>query len=128
FTACICYLLLRNRSPYLEDLSIELLELVKQTCTIRCVHENIFRVSRWLYALGIINNPLLIPRGPTTPIPMNSNGSISKEWFSWCQRWREYSTQQSIKSVYYPLLKVGRWLNVHHPEVTSPAQWTDELA
>ena len=33
-TACIAYLLLRNRSPYLETLTNELLETVNQTCLI----------------------------------------------------------------------------------------------
>ncbi len=30
--------------------------------------------------------------------------------------------------MYYNLLKAGRWLGQHHPEITSPAQWTRDIA
>ncbi len=127
FTGCICYLLLQNRSPYLEDLTSEFLELAQQTCTITCVRTNIYRISRGLSALGITNKPLPTS-GLTMPEPVDSSVSMSEEWLSWCQRWREQSPQPSHKSDYNPLLQVGRWLKVSHPEVTSPAHWTYELA
>lgn len=37
FIACLCYLLLRNRSPQLEDLHLEFLDMANQTCTFPCV-------------------------------------------------------------------------------------------
>src|SRR5258708_17231903 len=53
FIACLCYLLLRNRSPQLEALEVELLEAVNQTCTIPCVRGYLFQISRALFALGL---------------------------------------------------------------------------
>jgi integrase len=56
------------------------------------------------------------------------DGSIAAEWLSWCERWRQQSTRRDPSSVFYVLLQVGRWLNVHHPEISHPEQFTYELA
>lgn len=55
---------------------------------------------------------------------------IAPEWSGWAQRWREHSTlSPATRSSYYlSLLMAGRWLAQHHPAVTSPAQWTPEIA
>ncbi len=131
-TACVGYLLLRNRSPNLDDLTIELLETVAQNCPNRSVQDKLFQVSKVLLALGIINRPLSYVfgrgKGTTRPVENDNDGSISDAWFSWCQRWRKHTTLQNANAVYYPLLKVGRWLKVMHSDITSPAQWTYELA
>ena len=37
FVACVAYLLLCNKSPHLEDLSIDLIEAVGQACRLRGV-------------------------------------------------------------------------------------------
>ncbi|HEX6477233.1 MAG TPA: site-specific integrase [Ktedonobacteraceae bacterium] len=57
-----------------------------------------------------------------------TDGKISESWLMWCRRWREYSTVQEKEHTYYLLLKVGRWLNVNHPEVSGPADFTYEIA
>jgi integrase len=128
FTGCICYLLLRNRSPYLEDLTIELLVAVAQSCTLHSVQRFLFQVSRALHALGIIEQPLLDKRGLAVPVVSGKDNTVSEEWLSWCERWRKQSLMRDRSTIYYQLLKVGRWLGALHPEVTSPAQWTYELA
>ncbi len=126
FDACVGYLLLRNQSPHLEDLSFELLDAVDRTCTICSVQRTIFQVSRALHAIGVISKPLLRSRGVVRAT--RTDGTISDAWLSWCDRWRKQATQQHKESIYYPLLKVGRWLNVHHPEILGPADFTYELA
>jgi hypothetical protein len=55
FTACLCYLLLRNRSPHLEALHLSFLETVNHTCTFPCVRGYLFQISRALFALSIIS-------------------------------------------------------------------------
>jgi integrase len=128
FIGCVCYVLLRNRSPHLEDLSSELLESVNQTCQVGCVQRKLPQVARALFALGCITRPLteLRRRGPL-PVA-GTDGSVSEEWLAWCQRWRTHATQQHPQRFYYLLLKVGRWLNEVHPEVNGPADFTYELA
>src|SRR6266516_4397910 len=63
-----------------------------------------------------------------TTVSSEIDGKISDEWLSWCQRWREHSPTVGAAHSYYLLLKVGRWLNVYHPEVRSPADFTYEIA
>jgi integrase len=126
FTACVSYLLMRNRSPTLEDLTVELLETVAHTCPLKGVQAYLYQVSRALFALGAISRPFPAMRGER-PVVSGTDGSIAAEWLTWCQRWQKQSTARSPGTTYYPLLKVGRWLKVHHPEVTSPAHWTYEL-
>src|SRR5437870_2085498 len=55
---------------------------------------------------------------------------IAPEWSAWAQRWLERSTlaPKTRRQYYGSILMAGRWLARHHPEVTTPAQWTPELA
>lgn len=123
-TTCVSYLLLKNRSPVLEHLTIELLEAAARECPLT-VRRYFFQVSRALKALGIISRTL---PGFLATTFRDQDDSIAEEWFSWCERWRRQTTLQRPEGVYYPLLMVGRWLGAQHPEITSPAQWTYELA
>jgi integrase len=125
--ACLAYLLLRNESPFLSHLSLELLVEVSQTCQLPCVQQSLFRISRALCGLGIIEHPL--PEARVVPPQWRgSTADIAPEWLSWVERWRKHSTLQSTEHTYYQLLKVGRWLTSCHPEVGSPADMTPEIA
>jgi integrase len=53
---------------------------------------------------------------------------MHETWLMWCDRWRKQSALYQGKGVYYHLLAVGRWLQIHHPEVTGPADFTYDLA
>ncbi len=128
FIACTAYLLLRNRSPSLETLTDELLETVNQTCTIPSVRDRLFQVSRALAALGLIRRPLPDPKAASRPKTSETDGQISESWLWWCQRWRDHSPTEERGHSYYSLLKVGRWLNTCHPEVSGPADFTYEIA
>jgi hypothetical protein len=122
----VSYLLLKNRSPVLDHLTMELLEAADQDCPLT-VRSYFFQVSRALHALGIV--PRTLP-GPGFPAKTyrNSDQSIPKAWLAWCDRWRKQTTLQRPENVYYSLLMAGRWLLASHPEVKSPAQWTYDLA
>jgi integrase len=128
FVACVCYLLLRNGSPLLSDLTGDLLETIRQTCPLPCVRKTLFQVSHALCALGILEQPTTDNRGRSTLVPKSTHEDIEEEWLTWCERWRAHTTQRASVGSYHVLLKVGRWLKVRHPEVTSPAQWTYALA
>jgi integrase len=127
-TACVCYFLLINRSPHLEDLSFEQLAEADQVTPIYSVKHNVWKLSRALFAMGMTSKHLGDSRQTERVATDESDERIDEEWLSWCQRWRKQSTLRQTYSTYYPLLKVGRWLKISHPEVTSPAQWTYELA
>ena len=122
---CIGYLLLQNRSPCLADLSIEVLECVHRSCSKSEVCSRLLRLSRVLFAQGMIERALPARRGTTAPLPTSQiNGGINESWLTWCQRWRQQTTQQGRDQVYYQLLTIGRWLYVCHPEVSSPADFS----
>jgi hypothetical protein len=125
--ACIGYLLLSNGSPHLEHLSFERLEAVAQTCSLTCVQQSLHRISRALCALKIVEQPLPDAR-VVPPQWKGSTDDIAPEWLAFCKRWHQHSTLQSAEHVYYRLLKVGRWLKTHHPEVLGPADLTSEIA
>jgi integrase len=127
FVACVSYLCLRNGSPHLEDLTSALLAQIAQTCLLACVARYLPQIARALCELGMIERVLPDVHAQGT-IRSGTDGSVSAEWLSWCQRWQMQCTSQDPWNTYYTLLKVGRWLQVSHPEVTSPADWTYELA
>ena len=128
FIACLCYLLLRNRSPQLEALQLSLLETVNHTCAFPCVRGYLWQISRALFALSIISKPLPDPKRAARPVTAEKDGKIADEWLVWCQRWRAHSPTAGAAHSYYLLLKVGRWLGASHPEVRSPADFTYEVA
>ena len=55
---------------------------------------------------------------------------VAPEWLGWVLAWhaRALGAPRSRRHGLYTLLQVGRWLARTHPEVTSPAQWTYDLA
>jgi len=125
--ACIGYLLLCNGSPHLDQLSFELLETVSRTCSLTCVQQTLYRISRALSALGIIGHPL--PDARVVPASWKGQTSdMAPEWLAWCERWRKHSTFQNPEHGYYQMLKASRWFTAQHPEAQSPADVTPEIA
>jgi integrase len=119
-----------NRSPQLEDLSLELLARLRACQPVRESHAFV-QLSRVLVHLGILSQPLA--HGPNPRGSGAASGALTgvpEEWLDWCQRWQATTTRSphTTGREYYYLLKTGRWLAVHDPSVTSPAQWTRDLA
>lgn len=63
-------------------------------------------------------------------VAQKARTGISQVWLDWVDRWRNSSTYSPAnrKTHYRCLLLVGRWLATTHPEVTSPEDWTRDLA
>jgi integrase len=124
----IAYLLLQNRSPALSDLSTEVLEHAVHTCPLTEGQRFFFQISRALFGLGIVERPLPLRTGLNTLVATGTDGSVNETWLMWCDKWRKQSPLDEREGNYYHLLAIGRWLQVHHPEVTSPADFTYDLA
>jgi integrase len=122
--------LLLNRSPRLEDITVELLEEVRRRGTLY-VKRGVGTISHSLLRMGIIARPLsrAIEAAPPADRYKATDG-VPAEWLAWCRRWRDTSTlaPSSRATVYYSALKVGRWLAHHHPDVLTPGHWTRGLA
>ncbi len=56
--------------------------------------------------------------------------NVPEEWLMWCQKWNELTIRSpsSQISMWYRILQCGRWLAVTHPDMTSPANWSREIA
>jgi integrase len=121
----LAYALLTNRSPRLEDLTLEFLTSLHQKARTTYFLTYLYPLSRALAHLKIIKAPLphrarsipLLERADTT--------GVAREWVDWCFAWYKQATQTTgfRKQTLYQLLQIGRWLALNHPEVTSPEQW-----
>jgi integrase len=126
----ICEVLLANRSPRLEDLSVELLSEQRQKGS-QHVREGLLVVSRALAGLGIFPEPLPKARlQDSDEYARDPTRGVAPEWVGWCQRWQDTSTLAPKTRVgYYSLLlRSGRWVTRQHPEAVSPENWTRALA
>lgn len=127
----VCELLLLNRSPRLQDLSLDVLERARQGNMARYLKTNLPVVSRSLASLGYLPHPLppAAKKGHRFGDPETLAG-VSAQWVSWCRRWYETSTltPTTRRGTFYQLLRVGRWLAERHPDVLGPEQWTRDIA
>lgn len=127
----VCEALLLNQSPHLHDLTAEGLEVFRRGCS-ESRRAQFHQLSKALAAQGFLDRPL----GIASPYPAPGTGQpaaqddVHPEWLRWVQRWESTSTlaQTTRRGMRTALLKAGRWLQLCHPEVTSPAQWDRELA
>lgn len=120
----LAHVMLRQRSPRLEDITLSMLELVRTDEQLySSARRGAFAISLGLVSLGLQKEHL--PRHPLVEGSAKKPEGIEPEWAEWCDRWRANSTleKRTIGSVYGHLLQVGRWLREKHPEVVSPEQW-----
>ena len=122
----LCMLFLLNRSPYLEDITEELLIEVGTGSRSRQWSQR--KVTNGLYDLG-----LLVPREeehlklPTQFVPEG----MAPEWFAWCMAWYERAVDFTLlvrQGYVHRILAVGRWLQERFPDIREPSQWTEDLA
>jgi hypothetical protein len=124
----VCTVLLANKSPNLEDLTIEVLETERRLTTIYCRRASVVVLSRVLANLGIIPRALAKLAGPSNM--GNIKNGVDPVWVAWVERWYKTSTLQENSRYrhFVNLLKAGRWVTARHPEFTSPKSWTRNLA
>ncbi len=134
YRATVSLALLLNRSPYLSDLTTEILEEFRNLGLYDHFKKGMYTISRALAQLGVISRPIESLREKPENRAKRKNPArfegIAREWLAWCDRWYETSTLtlSTRNHTYGSLLKTGRWLSSAHPEIVSPAQWTRELA
>src|SRR6266496_349132 len=127
----VCDLLLNNRSPYLEDLTIEVIRDRYQQGGSHFFTEALMRISRALEHLKITTVSLTNHVGERkAQLSAYPKDTVSDEWIGWVDRWRRTTTigVTTRAEIYYHLMKVGRWLAQSHPQIRSPAHWDQELA
>jgi len=85
-------------------------------------------LSRVLATLGILPVGIGRMRATEPDAADRSATGMAAEWYGWCQRWRAQSARRSTPTIYLHLLQAGRWLAAQFPAVTTPVQWTQEVA
>lgn len=132
FCSVIAETLLLNGSPYASDLTRPFLEQVHAAMApIPRRRAMIYRLSRILVHLGLMTSPLPLHGGlPASTYKVERERGIAPNWVEWVERWFTTSTRPlpGRRDMRLDLLRLGRWLAVHHPEVTTPADFTRELA
>lgn len=123
----VCQALVVARSPHLEAVTRAHLDALL-AINRGNGRTSVALLSRVLATLGIL--PVGIGRMRAADSRTADHGAegMSAEWYGWCQRWRAQSSRRSTPTIYWHLLKTGRWLAAQFPAVTTPAQWTQEVA
>ena len=123
--------LLINRSPRLEDLTLGVLETMRQRSAFIRNNTCTFALSQVLVSLGVTPRPLNIrfrgkPRADVPRLLAAGPGG----WARWCQHWYTTSTlaPKTRTMSFYALLSIGRWLATERPEMGSPEKWTQSFA
>jgi hypothetical protein len=126
----VCEAILMNRSPRLEDFSREVLESLRKKRLAINVDRCLVAVSEVLADLGTFKQPLAQDRVRGVAVHRDILHSVPAEWAEICEYWCATSKRgrRTRLGGYYWLLRVGRWLGREHPEATSPATWTRDLA
>lgn len=127
----LCAVLLLNRSPRLEDLTLEILRNARQQKLAAYLKRTLSAISEVLASLHLLPAPLErdIRQGERFG-NHDARADVPPDWLEWVERWRATSTlaPRTRQGIAYQLLKVGRWLKHNHPNCVSPAEWTRELA
>jgi len=124
----ICTVLLANKSPRLEELTLAILAAERDATSVHYRIASITLLSRALAALGILPQPLAYRW--TRDQKGHARNGIDGKWLKAIDRWQSISTLQksSRKRHYFLMLKAGRWITATHPNCVDPAQWTREIA
>jgi integrase len=127
----VAELLLINQRPELESLSTELIESVKTRYPDSHYRSSLcYQLFRVFEALGVITRHT--SHNPMAGVSLREArvADISSDWAAMVERWESTSclTAHSRSHTRDAILKAGRWLQATHPEITTPEQWTREVA
>jgi integrase len=132
FRSVIAEALLLNKSPHPSALRRPFLERMHAALApIPRRRAMVYRLSRILVHLGMLETPLPLLGGlSATTFKEERERGIAPEWVEWIERWFTTTTRPlpHRRDMRLDLLRLGRWLAQHHPEVTTPADFTRELA
>lgn len=124
---CLGLFFILNRSPYLEDITQELVAIMRSDDR-RAIQHASKRVGIALREFNIL--PPVPAKESVASMNVDSSG-MAPEWYTWCKAWYERAvdlTPRVRMSYATDILMIGRWLHECVPEVRTPEQWTEDLA
>jgi hypothetical protein len=122
-TALACQVLLLSRSPWPEDLSVEVLTGWRSDPAMgQYFPGDLHGVHRAVAAPGLAEPPAA-PRYGDGPAAIPG---APDAWTRWAGRWHPTSTLApgTRRSYRVVLATMGRWRAEKHPEITEPSPWT----
>lgn len=123
---CLSMLFVLNRSPYLEDITEDLLASVAAGS--KNMRRLTQRIATGLHQFHMLEGPTTKERPVSTSFERNH---VPPEWYEWSIAWYEQAVDLTphIRRQYIGhLLAIGRWLRTFEPAVQTPEQWTEDLA
>lgn len=124
----LCSLFLLNRSPYLEDLTEELLRIAVAPPD-PLTASLVILISDVLQELAIL--PPRAKESPSVHLDSLDTSGVPCEWVEWCLAWLKQDTDlppRQRRRHFTNLMMDGRWLAANHPGIASPEQWDESLA
>jgi len=115
------------RSPFLEDITEKV--LIEATEGGPDMQWAKTKVTIALHRLNLLPVPSE-EQAKRSKKPGDSVG-MAPSWYAWCMAWYEQAVDiaPAVRAAYTShLLAIGRWLSQYAPEVSTPEQWTEELA
>src|SRR6266699_2028169 len=127
----VCWAFLVNRNPHLEAISLAFIESLREMTRDARMVAGLFHLSRALAEVHMIEQGLASASHIQPVWTRRETDGIAPVWIEWCRRWYQAATglAHTTKGGYLgTLFKAGRWLASLHPEITSPHQWTYQIA
>jgi hypothetical protein len=128
----VAEVLLLNGNPNIREITLPFLQhLYEAMEAVVPGQAMVYRLSRILVSLEILERPLALRGGlPAEKYKMERERGIAPAWVEWVERWFTTTTRPlpHRRDMRLDLLRMGRWLAQHHPEVLTPANFTRELA
>jgi integrase len=127
----VARVMLAHGAPELAGLTTATLERLRHEASISHRSRGLLCcLSRALVHLGTLEEPLREQEVATERLAEARAVGMASDWAAWVSRWEATSTlaPKTRATSRHWLLKVGRWLHSTHRDVTSPAQWTRQLA
>jgi len=128
----VAEVLLLGGSPNIREITLPFLQQLYEAMeAVVPGQAMIYRLSRILVSLEILERPLALRGGlPAEKYKMERERGIVPAWVEWVERWFTTTTRPlpHRRDMRLDLLRLGRWLAQHHPEVLTPADFTRELA
>lgn len=125
----LCMVLLRQRSPQIERITLDMLEEFYRAADTKLTRRGLVLISFVLARKGFI--PRCIGREGKGYLKERIQHrrvlvGVPPLWLQWCERWFATSTLQPSSRIsrLYRLLQVGRWLEQTHPTIKEPTDWS----
>jgi len=127
---CVAELMLWNDAPELDRLTDEIIAEFAANPPSPSSRVTLCTVTAALVRMGILRARVQHHHGPAPAPTRLEQLGVSQPWLDWCERWMSATAvaPSTATSRFSGFMAAGRWLAKYHPSITSPKEWTIDLA